>query len=358
MTTSRRRRGQRPVGGARSPSVASASGAASRSIGVPERRACRRRRVRPRLGRVASAPVQSAGDGREVVGGGGAEHAGRPGAGRRVLEVDEPGAEDAVGGERLADALLDGAEVLAHHERPAPGGLDGEDGEQFVGVRADVGAVGGIGAGRDPEQTEQAEHVVDPQPAAVAHVGPHGTGERLVPRCPQRVRDVGREAPVLAVGGELVRRRADAGVEREQVLVGPGVGAAGVDADREVGDQRARPGRIAELAVGDPLEPGVEPDVVGVVDARTGARRRCRGGAARRATAATVRDGSRRWRRTSPIGRGRRRREPGIRGVPRRSSFRGRRRAVATQGAWRPTPRVGRCGDRPAGRDLRMRAVR
>ena len=46
-------------------------------------------------------------------------------------------------GQRLADAVLDGAEVLADDERLRPVALQRDDVEQVLGRVADVGAVGG-----------------------------------------------------------------------------------------------------------------------------------------------------------------------------------------------------------------------
>ncbi len=82
--------------------------------------------------------------------------------------------------------------------------------------------------------------MIDPDAATPVHVGPQRPGERLVPVGPQGVRDVGRETPVLTIAGEVVGRGADPGIERQQVLVRPGVGTARIDTDREIGDQRRR----------------------------------------------------------------------------------------------------------------------
>ena len=68
---------------------------------------------------------------------------GRPLGGVVVLEPEQPVGQHAVLGHGLADAVLDGAEVLADDERLRPVALQRDDVEQVLGRVADVGAVGG-----------------------------------------------------------------------------------------------------------------------------------------------------------------------------------------------------------------------
>ena len=148
--------------------------------------------------------------------------------------------------------------------------------------RGRVAHVGAVGRGRapgDPEQPEQAHHVVDPQPAGVAERGPDGLHERLVAGGPQPPGVERRQAPVLAPGVELVGRGADGHVEGEHVLPQPGVGAAGVDAHRQVvHDRHAGRRRRLQLEVDQPLQPLVEADPVGGARARRPPPRAGRGG--------------------------------------------------------------------------------
>ena len=111
------------------------------------------------------------------------------------------------------------------------------------------------------------------RPAAWRNDEPEQLGERLVAGRPQPPRDERWEAPVLAVGVELVGRRADPHAGGEQVLPQPGVGAVGSGADGEVVDEpdAGRGGRRGGvLAVAQPLQPGVEGDDVGVLGGEAG----------------------------------------------------------------------------------------
>jgi hypothetical protein len=82
------------------------------------------------------------GDRRQVVGGDGGHRLRRPLGRVVVLEPQQPVGEDAVLGHGLADAVLDGAEVLADDERLRAVALQRDDVEQVLGRVADVGAVG------------------------------------------------------------------------------------------------------------------------------------------------------------------------------------------------------------------------
>ena len=122
--------------------------------------------------------------------------------------------------------------------------------------------------------------MVHPQPARVARARRDQLGERPAwaasqPGCH------GGQRPVLAALIELVRRRAHAHPRHDHVLPGPGVGAAGMRADREVGDHAdahaLSPGRLlrrAELLRRQPLQPLVERDPVGQLPPELGDRGR------------------------------------------------------------------------------------
>jgi hypothetical protein len=102
--------------------------------------------------------------------------------------------------------------------------------------------------------------VVDAEAAGVDEHGPDRLAEGLEPGRSELPRDVRRQAPVLALRPELVRRRADAAAEGQQVLVGPTVEAPGLEPDGEVlqhGDA-ALGCRGPQLPVDQPLAPGVE----------------------------------------------------------------------------------------------------
>ncbi len=219
------------------------------------------------------------------MGGGGGQAAGAPALGGQgaavalpvAFEPQDGRAEHAALAQRLADAGLDGAQVLADHQRPGPGGLQDQHGEHGLGVVADVGALRGRVALRHPPQAEQAHDVVDAQGPGVTEEGPEQFAERGVARRGQAVGAPGRQAPVLAAGVEGVRRRAHRHPGGEVLPLCPGVGATGVHADREVvHDADGHAGlasgalRRCELGVGEPGEPGPEVDPVHEASPRAG----------------------------------------------------------------------------------------
>ncbi len=185
----------------------------------------------------------------------------------------------APGRERIAEALRHGAEVLADGDAvPAPALLG--DHRQHVGERqAEVRTLGGAKPVRDDIEPHQAEHMVDADRAGVAHGGAQHLPERLEASGNEAVRIVRGDAPVLAGGIELVGRRADRQSSQHHVLVHPGVGAAGVNADRGVEiepDRHSAPPRdIAaafELALGVPLQEFVKAEFVGMAFAQPAQR--------------------------------------------------------------------------------------
>ena len=151
-----------------------------------------------------------------------------------ALEPEDRGAEDAAGAQEVAGLRRDHAEVLPDDDGAGPVRLEGEHADQRLVVVADVGALVGRAAGGDPPEPEQADDVVDPDPAGVPEHGADQVAERLVAELGEPVRPPRRLAPVLAELVVGVRRRADLDALRVDVLQPPRVGAAGVHADREV----------------------------------------------------------------------------------------------------------------------------
>ncbi len=107
--------------------------------------------------------------------------------------------------------------------------------------------------------------MVDPDAARRPQAEPHGADPGVVAGLAEPPGVERREAPVLPLGVEVVGRRADPHAERHRVLPQPGVGAAGVDADGEVLHQVDLGAGPGELALGEPLQPGVVADPVGVL---------------------------------------------------------------------------------------------
>ena len=116
---------------------------------------------------------------------------------------------------------------------PARAASRQQDRQQLVGRERDVRAVARLACrpasrtgGRAPSRGRCARPCTPRRLARIV------CDERLVQRVAQPPRHERRDAPVLSVGVERIGRRADAHVEREQVLVLPRVGAAGAEADR------------------------------------------------------------------------------------------------------------------------------
>ena len=110
-----------------------------------------------------------------------------------------------------------------------------------------------------------------PHRAGVTHRRAQHLAERLEAARHQAVRIVRGQAPVLSGRIELVRRRTDRKSAQHDALRHPGVGAAGIDADRSVeieADGKAVPARDVaaafELALGVPLQEFVKVDLVGM----------------------------------------------------------------------------------------------
>ena len=126
----------------------------------------------------------------------------------------------------------------------------------------------------NPEQPEQAHDVVDAHPPSVAEPGPHRLDERPVPGGAKPVRHEGRQAPVLPLEREVVRRRPHRDALGQHVLPRPGVGALAVEADGEVGHQAQGPPGASQLLVEQPLEPRVERDALPLLGGESGDRGR------------------------------------------------------------------------------------
>ena len=99
---------------------------------------------------------------------------------------------------------------------------------------AHVGALGGVAVVRNPVEAEQAHHVIDAQRAAVAAVLADRFGEQAVAVLAVTLGIGRRKAPVLALGREIVGRRAHAASGHEEPPVRPQVRAEAVGGQRQV----------------------------------------------------------------------------------------------------------------------------
>ena len=160
-----------------------------------------------------------------------------------------------------------------------------EHGELRLERVGDIGAFRGRLAGRDQEQPLQLEGVVDANRAGVAHVCGDERAEGREPLFLEGQRVERRQSPILSLRPEKIGRRADRETFAEPLRTRPDLGAAAVGAHREVaveadvhpGGARAPAGRL-ELAIREPLQPGMERDPLRVIGAE--APDRGRGGGA------------------------------------------------------------------------------
>ena len=115
--------------------------------------------------------------------------------------------------------------------------------------------------------------MVDPQPVRVPQRGPQQVAVGGVAGGVEPVGAPGRQAPVLALLAERVRRGADVHAHREDVLQRPAVGALGVAADGEVvhdphADLLRHAAHVGQLALHLVLQPRVERHPRGQLDAQ------------------------------------------------------------------------------------------
>src|SRR5262249_20573327 len=113
------------------------------------------------------------------------------------------------------------------------------------------------GADRDPVEAEQTHDVVDPQAGAMTERPSQRLDPRLIAGGAQLPGVERRQGPVLAARVEKVWRGADPHIRGEFLLPAPRVRTTWVDAYGQVLDHANRPGRVGQLAVSQPLQPGV-----------------------------------------------------------------------------------------------------
>ena len=195
------------------------------------------------------------------------------GAGVVVLEPHDGRPEDPALAQVVAHPRLDDAQILPDEDRAGPVRLEREDPDEGLVVVAHVGASRGLLVLRDPPQPEEADDVVDADAPGVGEDRAHHVAVGPVPGLREAGGVPRRLAPVLALLGELVRRRADGDTAGEDVGQRPGVGPLGVHPHGEVvKDPQSHPGvgggglRGAELLVREELEPQVQVDPVGVLE--------------------------------------------------------------------------------------------
>ncbi len=187
------------------------------------------------------------------------------------LEPQDRRAQDPALAHVVADPGLDHAEVLAHHDGSRALGLQHEDADERLVVVAHVGAFAGRVSLGDPPEAEQADDVVDADAAGVLQDGAEHVAVGRVAELGETVGPPWRLVPVLSQLVELVGRCPHRHPAGQRVGQAPGVGPAGVHADRQVvHDPERHPGRAGvalhggQLAVEHPLQPAVEVDLLAV----------------------------------------------------------------------------------------------
>ena len=132
-------------------------------------------------------------------------------------------------------------------------------------------------ARRNAIEPLQSHDVVDPQNTGMPHIGAQRCDERRK-GAPAQLQRIDRgEAPILPGPAQRIGRRADRRARGDQCLIGPGVRAMWIDADREVAVETERQsrrlpglGRGGELAIGFPLQPLEEVDAIGMRSGKFG----------------------------------------------------------------------------------------
>ena len=199
-----------------------------------------------------------------------------------MFEVQQAVRQHAEAAQRLAHCIGHGAQVFADHQAAVALAFQRHDGEHLIDRVVHVGAALRGAAGRDPEQAHEPHHVVDADRAGAAHAGAQHLDEGLVAGFAQPVGAQRRQAPVLPVGVELVGRRADAGAEREAILMAPGIRAGAVGRHRQIlvePDRHAQRAALlrhgVELTRALPLQVLEKADAVGVLPGELGHRLAC-----------------------------------------------------------------------------------
>jgi hypothetical protein len=192
---------------------------------------------------------------------------GRDGSGtvRAVpLEFGDVEREETVATERRSKFGRDRAEVLADHRRPGARSLGDHHVVQLAGRLGDVRPVPGRVARRDPEQSVESEHMVDPQQSGDGEQMGQRLDQRTVPRPAHAVRNERSEPPILAGGNPRIGRGADMDAVRGQRRVPLGIEPVGVGTDRQVETESDTSipevaGHVPELFVRQPLHEPVVP---------------------------------------------------------------------------------------------------
>jgi hypothetical protein len=166
-----------------------------------------------------------------------------------ALEPERAYAQHAGLGQLLRKPRRHGAEVLADHDGLVAQAFERRQPQQVPQREMQVGPGGrGRAFGHQP-QAVQAEYVVDADAAAVRHVGAQHGQPRRETLFAQRARRQRAQSPVLALMRQQVGRGAHAQALEHGGLQTPGLAAARVGPDREVGNDAYRHAGVVRLAL-------------------------------------------------------------------------------------------------------------
>ncbi len=101
-------------------------------------------------------------------------------AGLVLFEIEQTVAQNAEARQRLPYRRIHGAEVLAHYHHPIAHAFERQNADEILAAFANVGAFSRLHAVGNPEQAEEAHHVIDAQRSAVPAVLANRFGEQAV----------------------------------------------------------------------------------------------------------------------------------------------------------------------------------
>ncbi len=126
------------------------------------------------------------------------------------LEPEYVHSRHAALGQTNAKLRRHGSKILADHHCAMAMGFERDEIEKVVERIAKIGALQRVRAFRDDPEPHQAHDVIDADAARVAERRLQRGDEGLIAGAGKRLRGKGRQAPILALAVDLVRRRADA----------------------------------------------------------------------------------------------------------------------------------------------------
>jgi hypothetical protein len=119
-------------------------------------------------------------------------------------------------------------QVLANDCGPLPDALQGHNFQHFSGGIADICSLGRAGPPGNPKEAKEAHNVINPQGAAARAILAQHLDKIAVALGSQLVRQQGGQTPILTQGTEVIRGRPDINSQGKEVLVRPGIKAAGI----------------------------------------------------------------------------------------------------------------------------------